>query len=50
LGYDKDITENDGSVELGKSVDWLEGDIPGDGGSLTTFKEGMLFSDLQEFC
>jgi hypothetical protein len=50
LGDDENIAEDDGGVELGESVDRLEGDVSSDGGCLAAFKEGVFFSDLEEFC
>jgi hypothetical protein len=46
LGDYEDIAENDGCVELGKSVDWLESDISGDGWGLAALEEGVFFADL----
>lgn len=46
MGDDEDVAENDGGVELRESVDWLEGDVSGDGWGLAAFEEGVFFSDL----
>jgi hypothetical protein len=46
LGDYEDIAEDDGSVELGESVDWLQGDVSGDSWGLAAFEEGVFFADL----